>query len=92
MDGREHPAGVAVEAVVAAGVADAVDYAASHLLHVHIGLGAHFARHDHQTGGAEGLACHFREGVATQELVEDGVGNLVGNFIGVPFGHRFRCK
>ena len=59
------------------GVADAVDHAARHALHVDIGIRTHFTRHDHQPGGAQRFAGDLRIGIAAQEFVEDGVGNLV---------------
>ena len=92
VNGRHHAARVAVEAVLALRVADAVDDATRHALHVHVRLRAHLARHDHQSRGAERLARHLRIGVVTQEFVQNGVGNLIGDFIGMPLGHRFRCK
>ena len=92
VDGRQDAARVAVELVLALGVADAPDHAARHALHVDIGVRAHFAGHDHESRGAERFAGDLRVGVAAQEFVEDCVGNLIRNLIGVPFGHRLRCK
>ena len=92
VDRRENAARIAVELVFALRVADALDHAPGHALHVDIGLRTHFARNDHESRGAERLAGDFRIGVVAQEFVENGVGNLIRDLIGVPFGHRLRCK
>ena len=92
VNGRQNAARVAVELIVAPGVADAVDHAARHALPVDIRLRAHFTRHDHESRGAEGFARDLRVGVAAQEFVEDCVGNLIRNLVRMSFGHRFRCK
>ena len=92
VNGRQDAARIAVELILALGVADALDHAARDGLHVDIRLRAHFSGHDHEARGAEGFARHFRVGVAAQEFVEDCVGNLIRNFIGMPLGHRLRCK
>ncbi len=77
VDGRQDAARIAVELVFALGIADAVDDAARHALHVDIGIRTHFTRHDHQSRGAKRLAGDFRVGVTTQEFVENGVRNLI---------------
>ena len=92
VDGRQDAARIAVELVLAPGVADAVDDAARDGLHVDIRLRAHFTRHDHESRGAESFARDLRVGVTAQEFVEDCVGNLIRNLVGMSFGHRFRCK
>ena len=92
VDGRDDAARVAVEAVVAPGVADAVDDAARHVLHIDIGLRAHLAGNDHEARRAEGFAGDLRVGIVAEEFVENGVGNLIRDLIGVSLGHRFRCK
>ena len=92
VDGRKDAARVAVELVFAAGVADAPDHAARHALHVDVGLRTHLAPHDHQARGAKRLAGDLRGGIAAEKFVENSVGNLVRDLIGVPLGHRLRCK
>jgi len=77
VDGRQDTARIAVELVLALRISDAVDDAARHALHVDIGIRTHFTRHDHQPGGTERFAGYLRIGIAAQEFVEDGVGNLV---------------
>ena len=77
VDGRQDTARIAVELVLALRISDAVDDAARHALHVDIGIRTHFTRHDHQPGGAQRFAGDLRIGIAAQEFVEDGVGNLV---------------
>ena len=92
VDGRENAARIAIELILALGVTDPPDDAAGYALHIDIGLGTHLAGDDHQTGGAQRLASDLGIGIVTQKLVENGVGNLIRHLIGVPFGHRLRCK
>ena len=92
VDGRQHAARVAVETVVALRVADAVDHAAHYALHVHIGIRAHFARHDHEARRAERLARDLGVAVAAQEFVEDRIRDLIRDFVGMAFRDRFRRK
>ena len=92
VDGREDAARRGIELIGALVVADPVDHAAGYPLHIDIGLRAHLARHNHQTGGAEGFAGDLRIGVVTQELIENGIGNLIRDLVGVSFRHRLRRK
>ena len=92
VDGRKDAARVAVELILALRVADALDDAARHALHVDIRLRAHLARNDHEARGAERLASHLRRRVVTQELIQDGVGNLIRNFVGMSFRDGLRRK
>ena len=92
VDGRNNTARIAVETVITLGVADLVDDATCHTLHIDIGLRAHLAGDDHETRRAEGFAGDLRIGVVAKEFVENGVGNLIRDLIGVSLGHRFRCK
>ena len=83
--GQQHAAAVAVEAQLRAVVAYFVDDAAGGLLHVDIGVALYFAGHHYLAGGDEGLAGHFRLRVAGEKFIEDGVGNLVGDLVGMAF-------
>ena len=82
--GKQHAARVAVEAQLAAVVADFVDYAPRRFLHVDICITLDFAGNNHLAGSNEGLAGYFRLGIAGKELVEDGIADLVGNLVGMP--------
>ena len=92
VDRGEHAAGITVELIFAFGITDTVDYAACYVLDIDVGARTHFARDDDQTGGAERFAGYFGVGVVTKEFVENGIGNLIRNFVGVSFGHGLRRK
>src|SRR5690606_6257989 len=70
-------------------VADLADHVAHDGGDVAVPGGADLAGHVHQTGGHHGL--HGDPGVAVlrQQVVEDRVGDLVADLVGVPFGDRF---
>ncbi len=92
VDAGDYRAGVGVESVEGVVVADGGDHAADQRLEIDIGLGGDFAGDDDQTGGGESFAGDTAAGIVSQTGVEDGVRNLVGDFIGVAFGHRLRGK
>ncbi len=85
----EDGAGVGVEAHSAVGVADAADGAADEVLEFDVGAGGDFAGDDDEAGGAEGFAGDAGHGVLTEHFVEDGVGDLVRNLVGVSDGDGF---
>ena len=92
MQGAEDTAGRGVEHIIGLGVADAADGAAHRILDIYVGLGLNLAHHHHHAGGAEALAGHLGFGVLAQELVQDGVGNLVGHLVGMALAYRLGCE
>jgi hypothetical protein len=92
VDAGDDGAGVAVEAVEGVVVADGLDGATDYLLEVDVGLGGDFSGDDYQAGGGEGFTGDTAIGVFGEAGVEDGIGNLVGDLIGMAFGYGFRGK
>jgi hypothetical protein len=88
VDGGDDTAGVAVEPVRLAVVADAAHRAAHDLGDVDVRLGRDLAGHDHQAGGEQGLARHPPVGILGEDGVEDGVGYLVRHLVGMTLGDR----
>ena len=89
VQGGHHAAGVPVEHVLGLVVADAVDGVADGGLDIDIGFGLDLAHHHDHARGAEALARDLGFGVLAEELVQDGVADLVGHFVGMAFGNRF---
>ena len=92
VDGGDHAAGLVVEAVLGAGVADALDGVAHDRGQVRVGLGRDLAGDEGEAGGDHRLAGHPAVGVLGQDRVQDGVRDLVGDLVGVAFGHRLRSE
>ena len=90
VDAGDYGAGVAVEAVQGIVVADGLHGAADDLLKIDVGFGGDFSGDDDQAGGSKGFAGYAARGVFGQAGVEDGVGNLIGDLIGMAFGYGFR--
>jgi hypothetical protein len=87
LDVDEHLAAVGVEADVVGDEADVAAGVADDLLVVDGGLGGDLAEHhDHVCLGA-GLARHLALGVLGEARVEDGVGHLVAQLVGVTLVH-----
>mmetsp|Transcript_15011 Transcript_15011/g.27022 ORF Transcript_15011/g.27022 Transcript_15011/m.27022 type:complete len:355 (-) Transcript_15011:97-1161(-) len=83
LDGDEDGAGSVVEAFLLIVVANLLEGFADDLLVVHGSLGGDFSEdHDHAGLGA-GFARNLRVRVACQARVEDGVGDLVADLVGV---------
>jgi hypothetical protein len=90
VDRGDDAAGVAVEPVGGADVADVADRPAHQLRHVHVAGRGDLARHDHEARRQQRLARHAAPGVLRENRVEHRVGNLVGDLVGVPLSHRLR--
>ena len=82
-------AGVGVEAVLRAGVADVANDSAHDFAVIEHGRGGDLSGHHGQAGGHQRFAGHAAHGVLGKHGVQDGVGNLVGDLVGVAFGNRF---
>ena len=82
--GGDDGAGVCVEMVLALGVADAADGAPHHALDINIRIaGSNLTANDGKSGAYEGFTCDMGRRVLSEKIIEDGVGNLVGHFVGV---------
>src|SRR5690606_11260486 len=88
-DGDLDAAGIRVEALLGGVVADLADHVAHDRRDVAVAFGAHLAGHVHETGGDQGLDRDAGAGVLAQEVVEDRVGDLIADLVGVPLGDRF---
>ena len=85
VNGGEDAAAFGVELVFGFGVADATDGAANGVGQINVGVRFHFAGHNDLACGDEGFACHLRLGIEGEKLVEHGIRNLVGYFVGMAF-------
>ena len=83
-------AGLAVEALLGVVVADLEHDVADDVHHLGVALGGDLAGHVDLSGGEQGLDRHAGLGVLAQEVVEDGVADLVGHLVGVSLGHGLR--
>lgn len=83
LNGDEEVEGLVVEALGGVIVSDVLDGLADDLLVVELGLGGDLTEdHDH-TGLGGSLASDLGEGVLSQAGIEDGIGNLIGDLVGV---------
>ena len=87
VDGREHRAGVGVVAVFRARVADVPDDVAHDVLIVDGAGRRDFAGDDGQAGRDQRLARDARHRVLREDRVENAVGNLIGDLVGMTFGN-----
>jgi hypothetical protein len=90
VDRVDHGAGVGREAEVRVGVADLADRLARDVLDVHVRRRGDLAGHDDEPRVHERLARHAAVRVIAQHGVEDAVGDLVRDLVGVPLGDGFR--
>jgi hypothetical protein len=88
LNGNEQVQGLVVKALLGVIVANVLDGVADNLLVVELGLGGDLTKdHDHASLGG-GLASDLGQGVLSQAGVEDGIGDLVGNLVGVTLTDR----
>ncbi len=88
-DDVDHAAGGAVVADVRGGVADVADDAAHQVFEVDPGAGGDFTADDGNTGLDHGFTGDPGKFVFAQDGVQNGVGNLVSQFVRMAFGHGF---
>ena len=86
-DDVHHAASGAVETDVGAGVADVADHVTNDLLQVDPRAGGHFASNDGNTGFDQGLNGNASVLVLSNDGVQHRIGDLVGDFVRMPFGH-----
>ena len=92
VDGAEYAARVGFKHVLRLGVANAANHIASDFTRVDVGARLDFTRQHHLTSGNKGFAGNFRIGVKGEKVVDKGVRNLVGNFVGMSFRNGLRGK
>ena len=86
VDGREHTATVALEHILALGIADAVNDFASDTLQVNVCLCLDFACQDDLPSRDECFASHLRIGIEGKQFVEHSIADLIGHLVGMAFG------
>ncbi len=91
-DGGEHGAGFPIETHAGAAVADFLDGFANDLGHIDPSGRGDFSGNDDHTCFGEGFAGDAGLGILSEDVIEDGVGDLVADFIGMTFGHGLRCE
>ncbi len=92
VDRRDHRAGVRIEAVQCIVIADRRDRSAHQALEVDVSLRCDLAGDDHQAGAGQRLAGHAAVGVLREAGIENRIGDLIGNLVGMPLGHRLTGK
>ena len=92
VDVGDNAAGIAVEAVLGTVVADGADDLAGGAGDVNVAARGDLAHDVDKAGGAGRLARYTRTGILGQDGIEDGIGNLVADFVGMPLGDRFGRK
>lgn len=89
LNGVHDIACLVVETLVRAVVTNLLDGIADDFLVVEVGFCGDFAENKDQTGLGGGLAGNFGEGVFFQAGVEDGIGDLVADLVGVALTDGF---
>src|SRR5579862_4851894 len=92
VNGGQHRARLVVEAELRAGVADVLDDLTDDFLKVDVAIGRDFSRDDREARGDERFAGDARDRILRDDGVENAVGNLVGDLVGMTFSHRLGCK
>ncbi len=79
----------ALKHVFAFGITDALNYITGYLLHVHIRVRLDFTCQNNLTGSDQCFASYFGVRVEGEKIVENGIRNLICNFVWMTFGNRF---
>ena len=89
VQGRQDRAGFVVESELGPGVPHLPDRVPGDPRDVDVALGGDLPRHQNQPGREESFAGDATRGVLLQDRIQDRVRDLVGDFIRMPFRHRF---
>ena len=89
-NGREHAAGIAIEALLAAVVADLLDHSADEFVKVDEGVGGDLAEQHHKAGLGGNFAGHPAHRILFETGIQDGIGDLVTKLVRMAFGYRLR--
>ena len=92
MDGIQHSAGITVKAVFCAVISDFTHGISDNGRNIDIALGRDFPHDHNHTGRCAGLAGNAAHGVLAEQAVQNGIGNLVADLIGMSFRDGFGCE
>ena len=92
VDVGDDGAGIAVKAAVGGVVADVQHHLPGDLGDIHIATGGDLAHDMDQAGGGAGLAGHAAVGILLEDRIQNRVGDLVADLIGMSLGNGFRSK
>ena len=81
LDGHDHVAVIAIEALGIAVIANLSDRVTNHLLPFHLGSGCDLSEDHHHLPLSRGLAGYFSIGVLGQAGVKDGIGDLITQLV-----------
>ena len=92
VDSGKHATTLGFEHVLRLGVADAFDDVARKGLNVEVSFRFHFSGKYYLAGSDQRFAGNLRRGVKGEEMINEVIADLVGYFVRVTFGNRFRSK
>ena len=88
MDGGDHRTSLRIETKRCVCVSDRGDGAAHNRREIYIRLGGDFAGDECQPSSQECFASYAAVTIFFKTRIENGVGNLIGDFVRMPFSHR----
>jgi hypothetical protein len=83
MDGGKDSTGITIEHIVGLIVSDFVDGLSCDGLNIHIGTRLDLTGYHNKSGRTKGFTSHLGVLIITEELIEDGVRNLVCDLVRV---------
>ena len=92
MNGVDNGAGRTVETVFCSVVAYVKDGFADYALYIDVSRCRDFTHYHDKTGRAACFARNTGHRVGFEHFIEDAVGDLVADFVGMSFGNRFGCE
>ena len=83
---------VSVESEFSSGVSDLADGVADDLLDIYVSFGSDLTHNQYKTGGGAGLTSNTAHGILSHQRVQDGIGNLVTDFVRMAFSYGLGSK
>ena len=82
---NKNDSGIGFEPISGIGVANSANGVARDALDIHIAIGGDLAHHQEQPGRRGHLTSHPRPRILSEDGVQDGIGDLVADFVRVAF-------
>ena len=92
INGSDNGTVISIESEFSSVISDLANGIANDFLDIYVCFGGDFAHYQYKTGGSAGLAGNTAHRILFHQCVQDGIRNLVTDFVWMAFGYGFGSK